>query len=453
MAAPAVVLPGATGDGEVRTSGHVPPNDTKAEIAVLGSIVLDNSALSVVALQPEDFFRTEHQVIYAAMLSLAKRGEPIDTLTLCNELMASSRLEKAAGANYVCGLTEQVPSAVNAAAYAKIVRELADVRRIIHNAAEIARQGYEPGVSAAALAAAWQKAASQPTSTGAKRIGELCDGAFAMFARRSRGEEKPVPVPWRGLATALRGGLWPGLYCLVGGTGRGKTQFALQIAYAAASAGIPTSCVNLELDGAQLVARVCGLIANVSWSDLYVGAINEGDERWQRAADAAIAIHKIPLTLEEAGPFGWHYREIHRVAQAIRRQHPAPAPALIVIDYLQLVDGDEEEIRLRTKSAAYAARWVAKELGCAIVIVSGTSRSNYAVVEGADRPEIGQVIGAAKESGDVEFALDGLLVLVGGRESEDVNLAVAKIRTGPSAWVPLKFDGNRFTEEAVWAQG
>jgi hypothetical protein len=325
---------------------------------------------------------------------------------------------------------------------------------------------------------------------------EVLTEARAEWARRGSGEVRPVPLPprWTRTAHALHGGLWPGCHILVGGTGAGKSQWAFEVAYnAAAVEGVPVAYVGLELDGAGLAARLAALglrrrdireavtgrpVAAVPWSGLYLGKPDALGALEEHGADVLARLDAAPLYLVQGDARGWAYTEIARVAAALRERHPT-GPALLVVDFLQLVAGKAarrgerpEELRERIGGAAYLARMAAREHGLTVLLLSATARSFYGLFKGGGRvdgdraEELGKgdpsrFIGTGKESGEVEYAADGVIALCRGEADKDGKpgpmwLAVAKSRTGTPApedsrdrrgWVCLDFDGTTFEEQ------
>lgn len=299
-------------------------------------------------------------------------------------------------------------------------------------------------------------------------FGALRPEAMKRMARRAAKKEQPVPLPWEAFSKVMGGGLWPGMYVLVGGTGTGRSQLSMQLAYHAARANVPAAYVGLELDELQLVARVNALAAYeekkpVHWSHTYLGQvaapeIKKGWESW-------------PLHLQVAPPYGWAAEDLTALGQAMRGAYPQKTsgdrPFLLVVDFLQLVDGRDPitdrtlDLRERIGRAAYAARGVARDLDAAVVLVSSTARDNYGfdATKADDDESFGRVhprkfIGMGKESGEIEFAADTVLVLgQTGPADPLVNdrpmaLALAKNRAvamgAPGPYVNLIFDGTVF---------
>jgi hypothetical protein len=269
-----------------------------------------------------------------------------------------------------------------------------------------------------------------PEPTWAERVAS----AVEVMHRRADKIELPLATPWKSVNKALRGGLWPGLYTLTGATGTGKTQWAIQCALGAAAAGVPTSYIALELGEVDMVSRMLaelalaeetppgGLRYPLRWSDLFYGlhprALADVRDRYQAKLAA------LPFHLETASAIGWSYRDLESVAEEHR-------PRLLVLDYAQLVtapEGVREELRQTIGAVAKVARNLARK-GMVVLALSSTARSNYGAFRGVplggDLPwmiDAGALVGAGKESGELEYAAD-------------VVLALAK---APREWAPPK---------------
>ncbi len=276
---------------------------------------------------------------------------------------------------------------------------------------------------------------------------------------RAAGREVPVPLPWNSLNDALGGGLWSGLHILVAASGVGKSQWSLQATEAACLAGIPVLYIGLELDKMGLIARLLGLRAQCQWGALYLGS----DPKNLGRADLEhrLTISSWPLYIEVSPPMGWHYQELHRKVGALRALH-RDGPCLIVLDYLQLVTGNKnEDLRERIRQASYAARAAARDHHASVLLISSVAREHYPYLTGQKRvndlsPGEGnpaRFLGVGKESGEIEYAADSVLVLCqdGIEDSNNavlrnIYLGIAKQRAGLTRWVPLQFDGNRFSD-------
>jgi hypothetical protein len=297
----------------------------------------------------------------------------------------------------------------------------------------------------------------------------LIGPALDRASRRRSGEEKPVPVPFRELSEALGGGLWSGAHVLMSGTGTGKSQLCIQTALGAAKSGVPSCYVGLELDDAQIALRVVGEHIGVKWSSLYLGRCSESDIADARASSAAL--EGLPFYCDFGPARGWPASRLQALAEGLRRKHPT-GPALIVLDYLQLV-GDEPvdfqrrpDLRERIGGAAYAARDIARRYDVAVWLISSAARTHYGLLAGdfqaaglhtktssfgtekiITHPHV--LMGLGKESGEIEFSADTSTVLLRWPArledgSSVVLAAVPKVRAGVERWCALRFGGGRF---------
>jgi hypothetical protein len=325
-----------------------------------------------------------------------------------------------------------------------------------------------------------EQLAKRLATLDAGRVGVFLNAELARMRARAEKRELPIPLPWPSVADELGGGLWPGCYVLVGNTGSGKSQWALQAALHAARAAVPVLYVGLELGRLDLVARLVGLVSGRKWSRLYLGTDPaELTEVEDRHGEALAELGRVPFHLAMAPPHGWAYPELADAAEDMRRRYPEDSPGacpmLIVLDFLQLVggkDGAREDLRERIGKAAYAGRAVARDYNAAVLMLSSTAREHYFTLAGEQGPARNQgankptplgkgnparLVGLGKESGDVEYAADAALVLAQEpwpgdsppKEGTHCWLAVAKVRArseGMEGWAELRFDGGRFFE-------
>ena len=308
----------------------------------------------------------------------------------------------------------------------------------------------------------------------APTVGTFAAESLEHMARRSYGVEQPLRLPWPTVADKVGGGLWPGMYVLVGNTGAGKSQWALQVALNAALDGTPVLYLGLELGKDDLAARLLGMLSGERWSNLWQGKC-DGDTLQAIRGKHLAALIDLPFHQVMAPPYGWPYSQLYSLSEGMRDRYRAvllddtgkpQRPFLVVVDFLQIVasaPGDREDLRQRIQQAAYAARAVARDMGAVVLLVSGTARENYARLSGftGDNKKTWEqpphyVVGAGKESGEVEYAADGVLVLVQEPwldntpppEGTHIHLAVAKLRAGVEGWIDLRFNGAEFSEPA-----
>lgn len=299
-------------------------------------------------------------------------------------------------------------------------------------------------------------------------LGPYFDRALNRAERRATGQERPVPIPWPTWSSKLSGGFWPGEHVVVGPTGAGKTQLALQIALHAAKEGCPVVYVSLELSAEEVATRVAGIETGLPWSGLSTGR----DVALVAAARRALPpeLPALPFHVLTASPYGYSYDDLLPVCSALTRQYSyvlkdaqglPRRPLLVVLDFLQLVASPEglerQSLRERIQQAAYRVRAAARDLDVVVLVVSATAREHYEKLRQGREAAPFTLIGLGKESGEIEYGADSLAVLcVEPPDSELqaavadgrlVHVAVPKIRAGKAGWGgSLVFDGGSFRE-------
>jgi replicative DNA helicase len=302
---------------------------------------------------------------------------------------------------------------------------------------------------------------------------DLVDPALDRMERRALGEERPVPLPWSNVSAALEGGLWGGtLVTLVGDTGTGKTQWALQAAVHAAEAGVPVCYLSPDAGAEQIVARLVALKAGRRWSDVFAGRTGREDVAALREAYADV-LKGIPFHVMEPGSDRTTPPRTRALGEWMRRRYPQEKPGthpfLIVLDFVQMLGGarrDRDDLKDMMAQAAHEARQAARDLDAVVLFVSATARER--------RPDGDESIGIHRDrrspavlgrgnparlvpggkDGEVERASDTVLVLAQASRAGPASgrwatvwCAVAKNRAGGRAWCALRFDGSIFDEE------
>lgn len=313
-----------------------------------------------------------------------------------------------------------------------------------------------------------------PSRPPSPRLASILEPSLVRVQRRCDCIERPIALPWDVLAEHFGGGLWPGLHVLNSGTGVGKTQMALQIASRAAKAGIPVLYVGLELGELDLALRMLGEEAHVPWSRLWTG--KAGAAYVAKAHEAATRLLDLPFHYEVARPHGLPTSELRMAVESIRALYPeadgpGSRPLLLLVDFLQLIGDepdDEQDLRVRIGRASYALRDFANRLNIAVLCISSIARERYKICneihtvaelawdKDADGCPINRrvlntdaIVGAGKESGEIEYSADSVSVLAKVAETWaghgcDVVFATAKGRATGAMWSPLHFTGFAF---------
>ncbi len=415
----------------------LPPQNLEAEQCVLGAILLDNVAFAKAAeiLTEDNFYRTAHRKIYQAMLELAERGEVVDQITLTDCLRTRGDLESVGGAAYLAELVQVVPTAANVRYHAKIVREKALVRGLIGTATEVVTRGYEGTSSAEELL---EYAERSVFSLGQGRLA----GAFAeikhviresleIVEKLSQRKERitGVPTGYYELDDLLAGLQPSDLVVIAGRPSMGKTSLALGMAqHAAGHHGKVVAVFSLEMSKSQLVLRMLSSEARIDSHGLRTGRLQKED--WWRLAEATGRLEQAPIFIDDTGALT--IQQMRGKARRLKQENKGKLD-LIIVDYLQLMQGGDKESRQQEISdISRSLKGLAKELDVPIVALSQLSRA----VE-SRKPPI-PMLADLRESGAIEQDADVVMFIyreeVYEPETEHKGIAdilVSKHRNGP----------------------
>ena len=434
-------------DGRPIGPSRVPPNDLAAEREVLGGILLENSALNVVLeipLSAEDFYSEGHARIYEAMTQLFAAGQPVDTVTLRERLAVAGKLQMIGGDEYLLSLTNTIPTVSNIEAHARIVREKAIIRRLIHACHETAAKGYgDYGTMEEFLYEAERAVFGVAKNRLRSPYEHITDVVVRSFEKITKAAELKQHIT--GLPTGfsrldkMTAGMHPGdLIIVAGRPGMGKTSFALNVALNACQArGAPCVVFSLEMPKGQLANRLLCSEARVDAGKLRTGYL--GREDWPRLTAAAGTLSELPLWLDDTP--GITLMELRAKTRRLKTEHGL---GLIVIDYLQLMragvrtDSREQEISDISRSL----KGLAKELELPVIALSQLNRSVETRAGKDKRPQLSDL----RESGAIEQDADTIMLIyrdeVYNPESTDKNIAeiiVGKQRAGPTGTVKCLF--------------
>lgn len=422
------------------------PQNLEAEISVLGSILLDNSVMGILgSLRPESFYREGHREIYRAMEKLSLRGEPVDLVTLSEELRRSAKLEAAGGMAYLVGLAEQTPTAAYAEHYAKIVLEKATLRRLITAAGEVARSAYEQAAPVEViLDQAGAKILEIAAREGAEAFAAMRELVHLTFEEIQLRYDHEAPDA--GLRTGFReldevlGGLEAGTLMIIAARpSMGKTAFALTIAqHVALRQQVPVAIFSLEMPAKQLVTRMLCSEARVDMNRLRQGHITDRD--YQRLVEIASRMSEAPIFIDDAASLT--VLELRGRARRLMAQHPV---GLIIIDYLQLMAGGTnagggENRQQEIAAISRGLKGLARELGIPVIALSQLSRAVEA------RPNKRPMLSDLRESGSIEQDAD-IVTFIYRDDYYNPNtdkagvaeIIIGKQRNGPTGTVELQF--------------
>jgi replicative DNA helicase len=429
---------------------YAPPSSIDSECAVLGSILLLPDRLDDVALilTDDDFYDDANQRLYRVMAERHAAGKRLDIALVMEDLKKQGEFEMVGGAAYLYRISQAVPNAAHAKHYAQIVREKSVFRKLIEAGTEIVRTGYEArdDIQDAVSQAEQRVFAIADRATEAKSITvrEIIDDAIARLDARMRGEVTAGTVQ-TGFTDldALTGGLHAGeLVIIAGRPSMGKTSLAMNIAESVGVGdGKPVLVVSLESSASELADRLLCSAAEVNTYRARNGTLSK-DER-ERIVKAAGRLSAGKMLLEDSA--NRSVAEIASIARRASRKLKEPV-ALIVIDYLQLIEPDNPKDSRQEQVAKISRRLKAlgRDLNCPVLCLA---QLNRAAEEAKDhRPRLSHL----RESGSIEQDAD-VVIFVHREEyylrgdaakpyAGQADLIVAKQRNGPTDDVELYWD-------------
>ena len=440
--------------------GRIPPNALHAEREVLGGVLLDNLALDVVTeiLDSDDFYSEGNAQLFECMGAIRGRGQPVDLVTLREELVRHGRLEAVGGDEYLHELTRRIPSVDNCAAHAQIIRDLAVARRLIVAAHEIAVRGYgsEMGTIGEFIEFAERqiyRVSQQRRTAGAasEQVSVIAVQRYNEYQRQAELEQPPgIGTGITGL-TFLLGGMHPGeLIVIAGRPGMGKSALAQSIMRFVAQHHGPGLWFSAEMKKQLCVDRMFAAEGRVDGSRIRVAKLSPQD--WPKLADACATFHELRIEIDDTPGIS-----IPAMRARARRVIAAQGQlALIVVDYLQLVksgmrtNSREEEVA----TVARGLKELAGEFNLPVIALAQLNR------DPEKRNNKRPVLADLRESGEIEQATDAVAFIyrdemVNGDSSADRGIAeiiVQKQRSGALGTVRTRFfpDYTRFDNLERW---
>ncbi len=432
------------------------PHNIEAECGVLGSIIIDPEALSLVAdvLRPADFYRNTHRTLYEAIVQLTERHAPADFITICDELERQGTLEEVGGASYITSLISGVPTSGNIEHYARIVERTAILRRLIHAAGQIAAVAYEDGDAEVALEQAEQAIFAighEQRHTDLVPISEALSDYMRDLDQRhtEQGTIIGVPTGMHDLDCALGGLQRSDLLILAARPGQGKTSLALNIArHAVYQADKHVAFFSLEMGRSQLVQRLLAMEAHMDQHRLRMGWLH--DEEWEQVIASFSALTTGGLWIDDTAGIS-----IATLRSKARRLHAQVGLDLVIVDYLQLAQATLAGKRYQNREQEIAEisrslKGLAKDLDVPVLALAQLSR---AVENRASKiPQLSDL----RESGSLENDADVVLFIF--REetqapegdtpahplvSQTADLIIAKHRNGPVGFVKLAWNAQQ----------
>lgn len=430
-----------------RTDSRTPPHNLDAEASLLGAMLLDDTPVGLaieMLLDPSDFYKPSHGHVYAAVRSLSGQGEAIDAVTVSEELRRSNLLEDMGGLNFLNELQNATPSISSAGRYIRIVRDTAILRRLIKGASDIADIGYSaPADVRIAIDRAEQivfDIGDEQLTDSLQKLNELTGMVTLILeARYDSGTDITGIRTGYTKLDKLLSGMQPGTLNIVGARpAMGKSAFALGMAVnAARTTNRPVMFFSLEMSATELTQRILSAEAQVDSDRLRSGQLQDAD--WTRITHAMNRLN-IPLYIDDTPQIS-----VMQIRQKLRRVKVSDAPpAMVIIDYLQLMGGGNHETRqLEVAEISRGLKMLSREFGIPVVALSQLSRG---LEQRADRrPGLSDL----RESGALEQDADVVMFLyreeaanteVRPNERGFADVIVAKHRSGPTDTIRLIFN-------------
>jgi replicative DNA helicase len=427
---------------------RLPPQSPEAEESVLGALLIDRDTIVEVAefLRPDDFYRQAHGAIFAAVLELFERREPIDIVTVAETLERTDKLDFVGGRAYLSSLSSSTPTAVHAVQYARIVERKAVLRNLIGAAGRIAGIGYEdPAEIQEAIDRAESElfqVSNRRITAGFSQLKELLHAAYDRldYLHAHRGELNGVASGFTDLDALTTGFQKSDLIVVAARPSVGKTSFALNVAeHAAVTQHRSVGVFSLEMSKEQLVLRLLSSVANIDSKRLRTGFLEELD--FARIAPAMNDLSEAALYIDDTPNIT--SMELRTKA---RRLQAESGLDLVIVDYLQLMQAttsNRDSNRVQEVSEiSRGLKALARELSVPVIALSQLSRQPE--MRESKEPRLSDL----RESGAIEQDADLVVFLYrekdkpGEEEQTDgevINVKLAKHRNGPTGDIQLWF--------------
>lgn len=426
---------------------RVQPNDTIAEQAVLGSMLVDKDAVisAVEILKSDDFYREDNKEIYAAMFELYSLGKHIDMITLKDQLTLRGTIDKVGGTEYIAMLIDNVPTTSNIESYVKIVEEKSIIRQLIKAANNILKLGYAQTEEVDALVEKAEKdifdIMQSRNSKGYASIKEILVSTFDQIEEMFQNKNKVsgLETGFVDLDSKISGLNKSDLLIVAARPAMGKSAFVLNIAtFVAKSLKVPTMIFSLEMSKEQMVNRI--LCSESEVDSMKVKNADLTSEEWLKLGEASGRLSEIPLYIDDTP--GLSSAELRAKCRKAKLEKNI---GLVIIDYLQLMESKNKSSSRQQEISeiSRSLKILAKELSVPVIALSQLSRATESRVD--HRPMLSDL----RESGAIEQDADIVMFLhredYYNADTEKKNVAeviIAKNRSGSTGTVELAWLGN-----------
>lgn len=426
--------------------GRVPPQSLEAEQSVLGAMLLDKEAIASATemLKPEDFYRQAHGEIFHAIVQIYNRAEPVDLITLSEQLKNTDILEQVGGVVYIAELANSVPASSSVRYYAKIVEEKSLMRKLIRASSNILDKSYEGTEEIAELIEMAEKnifdISQGRTSDGFIPIKHLLVDVFDNIEKSflNKNQITGIPTGFSDIDSKTSGLQKSDFVLVAARPSMGKTAFALNVAqHAAVKEKIPVAIFSLEMSKDQLIHRMLCSEAHIDSQRLRTGDLQESD--WDKLAKGMAVLSEAPIFIDDTP--GISVMEMRGRCRRLKLEHGL---GLIMIDYLQLMSGNtrSESRQQEISEISRSLKALAREMDCPVVALSQLSRAPEARAD--HRP----ILSDLRESGAIEQDADVVMFLYRDEyynpDTEEKNIgevSIAKQRNGPTGVIKLVWLG------------
>ncbi|SHK51992.1 replicative DNA helicase [Tepidibacter formicigenes] len=426
--------------------GRIPPHSIDAEQSVLGSILLDKDAIVVVSetIRPEDFYKDAHKEIYEAILTLYRNSEPIDIVTLTEELKRRNNLDLVGGITYLTKLSTVVPTTSNVKNYADIVKEKSVLRKLIKASSDILDLGYKGFENINSILEVAEKKifdiSQEKTGDNFKPISEVLMNAYDNLEDlyKNKGKITGITTGFIDLDRKTNGLQRTDLVLIAARPAMGKTAFSLNLVQnAALKDNVSAAIFSLEMSKEQLIQRMLSAQSHIELNKLKTGNLDEDD--WPKLIEAMGVLSKANIYIDDTPGI-----TIMEMRSKCRKLKIEKGLDFVLIDYLQLMEGDSksESRQQEISKISRSLKILAKELNCPVVALSQLSRAPE--LRADHRP----ILSDLRESGAIEQDADIVMFLYRDEyyhpDSEKKNIGeviIAKHRHGETGTVELAWLG------------
>ncbi|MBM9511646.1 replicative DNA helicase [Desulfobulbus marinus] len=432
----------------------LPPQNIEAEQAVLGTILIQDKSLLQVAeiIDPEDFYKNAHKIIYAAMVSLFEKSEPHDLITVTGLLNDQNKLEKAGGAGYIASLTDIIPFTGTLVHHANIIRKKSVLRRLIQTTSEVAARCYDTQDDIETLVDEAEKTifeiAQSKKGQGFQPMANIVPKAFDRITKLYDRQEliTGVATGYDELDKMTAGFQSSDMIVLAARPSMGKTALAMNIVqHAALIEKVPVAVFSLEMSMESLALRMLCSLGRIDSQRMRTGKLLETD--WPKLTRATGMLADAPIYIDDTA--GLTVLEMRAKARRLKSEDNI---GMVVVDYLQLMQGKSgiENRAQEISDISRSLKGMAKELDVPVVALSQLNRSLESRTD--KRPQLSDL----RESGAIEQDADVIMFIyrdeIYNKAEDNPNRGLAEVivgkqRNGPTGIIKLTFLGEFTTFE------